>query len=157
MAMSGRGARGFTIPEAMIAILVLCTLGMLALPMLGQMVMNYRVRTAASELLSTLNYARSEAIKRNNSVTVATLGVGWESGWRVVEPGGSVVRQRPQFTAGVRILGPASVVYQRDGRLPDAGAGPSFDVNIEPARDGVEARCIRIDLAGRVTARRGSC
>ena len=152
-----RTAHGFTLPEAMISILVLCTLGMLALPMLGDMVMNHRVRSAAFELLSTLNYARSEAIKRNNSVTVAALGPGWESGWRVIEPGGSVMKLRPQLTGGVRIVGPGNVVYERDGRLPQVGANAAFDVNVDPARTGVEARCVRIDLSGRVTSRRGTC
>jgi len=148
---------GFTLPETMISILVLCTLGMLAMPMLGEMVMNHRVRNATFDLLSTLNYARSEAIKRNNSVTVAALGPGWESGWRVIEPGGSVMKLRPQLTGGVRIVGPGSVVYERDGRLPQAGASATFDVNVDPAHAGVEARCVRIDLSGRVSSRRGTC
>jgi type IV fimbrial biogenesis protein FimT len=152
-----RPLRGFTLPEAMISILVLCTLGMLAMPMLGNMVMNHRIRSAAFELLSTLNYARSEAIKRNNSVTVAALGPGWESGWRVIEPGGSVMKLRPQLTGGVRIAGPGSVVYERDGRLPQVGVDAAFDVNVDPAHAGVEARCVRIDLSGRVTSRRGTC
>ena len=152
-----RRPHGFTLAEALISILVLCTLGMLAMPMLGEMVMNHRVRSAAFELLSTLNYARSEAIKRNNSVTIAALGPGWESGWRVIEPGGSVMKLRPPIPGGVRIVGPGNVVYERDGRLPQVGANATFDVNVDPAHTGVEARCVRIDLSGRVSTRRGSC
>ena len=155
--MTPRRARGFTLPEAMLTALVLALLAMMALPMLGEMVMTHRVRSASFELLSTLNYARSEAIKRNNPITVAATGPGWESGWRVTEPNGSVVKLQPRLTAGVRITGPGTVVYERDGRLPQAGASALFSVQVEPARDGVEGRCVRIDLTGRVSSRKGAC
>jgi type IV fimbrial biogenesis protein FimT len=157
MAMRARGARGFTLPEAMLALLVLSILVTLALPMLGQMVMTHRVRSASFELLSTLNYARSEAIKRNDTVAVTAAGPGWESGWQVTEPGGAVVKLQPQLTAGLRITGPGTVTYERDGRLPQTGASAIFSVRVEPPREGVEGRCVRIDLTGRVSSRRGAC
>jgi type IV fimbrial biogenesis protein FimT len=155
--MTPRRALGFTLPEAMLAALVLSVLAMLALPMLSEMVMTHRVRSASFELLSTLNYARSEAIKRNDTITVAATGPGWESGWRVTEPGGSVVKLQPQLTAGLRITGPGTVVYERDGRLPQTGASALFSVQVEPPRAGVEGRCVRIDLTGRVNSRKGAC
>lgn len=155
--MTPRRAHGFTLPEAMIAALVLSVLAMLALPMLGDMLLTHRIRSASFELLSTLNYARSEAIKRNDTVTVTATGPSWESGWRVTEPGGSVVKLQPQLTSGLRITGPGTVVYERDGRLPQTGASATFSVQVEPPREGIEGRCVRIDLTGRVSSRRGAC
>ena len=155
--MTRRHARGFTLPEAMVSVLVLSILATLALPMLGDMILTHRLRSASFELLSTLNYARSEAIKRNSPVTVTAMGPGWEYGWQVTEPGGAVVRMQSQLTSGLRITGPGTVVYERDGRLPQTGASALFSVQVEPPREGVEGRCVRIDLTGRVNSRKGVC
>lgn len=152
-----RRLAGFTLPEALVALLLLSILSGLAVPMAREMVQNYRVKTASFELFLTLTYARSEAIKRASPVTVTPSGSGWESGWRILDDTSKVIRFQPAFSGGIQIAGPDTVVFEKDGRLPQAGVTPSFDVEVQDAVSGVDARCIRIDLAGRPATRKGGC
>ena len=102
----GRCARGFTLPEALIALTLLSVLSGLAVPMFREMVQNYRVKTASFEVFLTLTLARSEAIKRASPVTVVPSGSGWETGWRILDAAGKVIKLQPGFSGGVQIAGP---------------------------------------------------
>ena len=57
------GARGFTLVELMIAVLLLVIVLAVAAPPLRQLVHGNRLRTEASRLLRALNLARSEAVR----------------------------------------------------------------------------------------------
>jgi type IV fimbrial biogenesis protein FimT len=154
---TGRSAAGFTLPEALIALMLLSILSALAVPMFREMVQNYRVKTVSFELFLTLNLARSEAIKRASPVTVAPFGAGWETGWRILDEAGKVIKLQPGFSGGVQIAGPSTLVFEKDGRLPQIGATASFDIAVESPASSVQGRCVRVDLAGRPTTRKGGC
>ena len=89
--------RGFTILELMQTVAVIAILAGLAVPSFLETIRANRIVTDNNELIATLVYARSEAIKRGQRVTVcpsadqATCagGGGWEQGWIVfVDPNG---------------------------------------------------------------------
>lgn len=63
-------ARGFTLVELMITVLLLAITLMVATPPLQQLVHGNRLRTEASRLLRALNLARSEAVLRNQPVSI---------------------------------------------------------------------------------------
>jgi type IV fimbrial biogenesis protein FimT len=69
----GSRTGGFTLIEMMIAIAVLGLLLGLALPSFNDMIRNARVRAAAETYLGALNLARTEAIKRNVTVTFGLI------------------------------------------------------------------------------------
>jgi len=83
------GARGFTLVEVMITITVLGILLAIGLPSMRQMLQNSQVRTAAETTLAGLQFARTEAIRRNESIrfqfvsdltsgcTVSASGTSW--------------------------------------------------------------------------------
>jgi type IV fimbrial biogenesis protein FimT len=152
-----RHARGFTLPDALIALLLLSILSVLAVPMIREMVQNYRVKTASFELFLTLTHARSEAIKRASPVTVVPFGAGWETGWRILDEAGKIIRLQQGFSGGVQIAGPSTLVFEKDGRLPEVGETASFDIAVENPASGVHGRCVRVDLTGRPTTRKGGC
>jgi type IV fimbrial biogenesis protein FimT len=154
---TGRSAAGFTLPEALIALMLLSILSALAVPMFRELVQNYRVKTASFELFLTLNLARSEAIKRAGPVTIAPLGSGWETGWRILDEAGKIIKLQPGFSGGVQIAGPDTLVFEKDGRLPQVGATASFDIAVINQASSVHSRCVRVDLAGRPTTRKGGC
>jgi len=78
-----RFARGFTLIELVITILVVAILMTIAIPSFQGTVRQNRFSTNANELITALNLARSEAIKRGQSVTVTPNLGGWTNGWVV--------------------------------------------------------------------------
>ena len=61
---------GFTITELMVTIAVIAILASLAIPNFIAWLPNYRLRSGAEEIQSTLQFARLTAIKRNATATV---------------------------------------------------------------------------------------
>ena len=85
----GRNQRGFSLMELMFGVAVLAVLLGLAVPPFISVMRNNRVISQNNEFIAALNYARSEAIRRNESVTLcsSTNGTGcaaattWGTGW----------------------------------------------------------------------------
>ena len=149
-----RTAAGFTLPELLIVMTVLAILVAAGLPSFGEFVRNQRLKTASFDLFSTLVVARSEAINRNASVTLAPVVAGnWGGGWTVTEPGGTVIRSQ-EALPDITIAGPANVVYGGGGRL-SGGAAAQF--SLTAAGSNVVNRCITIDLSGRPVSKAAAC
>lgn len=95
-----RHSAGFTLLELMIVvtIIILTTLG---IPALHATLTTNRLANSVNDLVGTLAYARSEAIKRNQHVavclsndgTTCTTGSDWSTGW-LVYPDSNRNRQR---------------------------------------------------------------
>ena len=149
--------RGFTLPEALAALAVAALLAVMAVPTLRGMLEGHRVKTASFELFMTLNYARSEAIKRAAPVTIAPSGAGWHGGWRILDATGKVLKFQPAFPNGIEIAGPDNVVYERDGRMPQAGVTAAFDVAVADTSSSTAGRCVSVELTGRPATRKGGC
>lgn len=67
----------------MITLAVMTILLTMGVPSFLQMMRNNRTVTQANQLVTSLNLARSEAVKRGVQVTVMKTGAEWENGWRV--------------------------------------------------------------------------
>jgi type IV fimbrial biogenesis protein FimT len=52
-----------------------------ALPSYNNMIKNNCLTTSVNSLVSALQRARSEAVKRRSDVTIAALGGSWSNGW----------------------------------------------------------------------------
>jgi len=89
--MNQRTGKGFTLIELMVTVAVAAILLTVGVPSFRDTVENNRLTAAANELVSALNLARSEAIKRGVRVTVCKSADGagctssgdWEQGWIV--------------------------------------------------------------------------
>ena len=76
--------RGFTLIELLIALALAGVLLTLAVPAFGNLIDRTRMDADASELLRTLRYARQEAVRSNQTITVAPLVErDWNQGWVV--------------------------------------------------------------------------
>jgi type IV fimbrial biogenesis protein FimT len=73
--------RGLTLIELLVVLAVVAVGATLAAPSMAQIVANYRVRSAAESMLGGLNFARTEALRRNTPVSFALTPGG--SGWAV--------------------------------------------------------------------------
>lgn len=73
-----RWQAGFSVVEALVAVTILATLAMLAVPAMADLAARQRLRGAADNLRADLQFARSEAVKRGVHVFVAfSPGVAW--------------------------------------------------------------------------------
>ncbi len=78
--------KGFTLLELMVTVAIAGILVGVAIPSFTSIIASTRLTTAANELVTALNLARSEAVKRGIQVTVTRKGSTlylWESGWDV--------------------------------------------------------------------------
>ncbi len=84
-------AAGFTLIELLVTIAVMVILITIAVPNFLTFIQGNRLTSQANDLVTALNYARSEAIKRGVRVTVCSSNDGasclgsttWDTGWIV--------------------------------------------------------------------------
>lgn len=148
-----RAARGFTAIELMVVVAIVAILTAFAAPYMGQMIRKQRLRTTSFDVFSSLTLARSEAIKRNVSVTVAPVGGDWTKGWTVTDANGNVLRTQGAVD-NLAIDGPINVVYTGTGRLSLGVLPFSIDTMIG---SNTVYRCVSVDLSGRPVSKESAC
>lgn len=79
---------GFTVIELMVVTVVLAIAGMYAIPAFDNFFKSTRMRASEGELVTALQFARSEALRRGASVTLSAVNAGdnsneWGPGMRV--------------------------------------------------------------------------
>ena len=139
--------KGFTLVELMVTLTIAAILLTMAVPSFSEFVKNNRLVTQTNDLVTTLNLARSEAIKRGDRVTVckssdqlSCSGSGsWDQGWIVfadvagdgvvTDPSTNIIRVHGQLSGNVTLKGDtnlaAYVSYASSGATRQIGGGIS--------------------------------
>lgn len=137
---------GFTLVELLITMVIAVILATVAVPSFSSYIDNQRVRAGAQDLYSALQYARSEAVKRNADVVVASTD--WAAdGWSV-SADGNVIRQHEGLD-GLTVVNSSSdrLVFESNGRL--AAKGSQRIELCDTAREGrVSKRRVEIGPSG---------
>jgi type IV fimbrial biogenesis protein FimT len=152
-------ASGFTLIELIITMLVASILMAIAIPAFNNFVLNDRDIGQANSLVSSLNYARAEAIKRNvpGGITVCPSvdgqtcsGANWAGGWVVTDqvPGDAPLQSIPAL-AGSNTLTPVGattgVTFTSTGLVNGA-----LTIRICDTRGAASARDVEVNATGRI-------
>lgn len=113
--------RGFTLIELMVALGVLAVVMLIAIPSFNDMTLGSKLRSQANDLVAGAVLARSEAIKRNQPVSLCASSNGtsctgtWSQGWIVIN-GATVIMKHAAAANGFLILSDqSSFTFQPTG------------------------------------------
>lgn len=124
---SARWDYGFTLIELVVTMAIAIILVAVAVPSFRLVTQNSRMTTQVNDLISDMNFARSEAIKRRAPVSICTSSDGatcsggnWKDG-RIVTVAAVVLRYREPFknsTDTLTTTGPNPLVFDSKGGIP---------------------------------------
>lgn len=146
---------GFTLIELLVTITIAAILISLAVPSYSNLVAATRAKTTANDFFMAMQKARSEAIKRNQNITLTLTADASDCGgtgtWRFrIESPETVYCTRK----GLTVAGPASIVYQSSGRLQGT-ATASYQLTASAPT--TVYRCVVIDPSGRPFVKAVAC
>lgn len=167
VALGARRSLGFTLIELMIVLAVLAVVIGLAVPSMGQFMLSGKLRAYSNEVVASVALARSEAIKRNQTVRVCVAnGDGddcaagsWESGWIVITTADEVLHRQQPITDGFKIISAVDeLVFQPSGL---GATQATFKVCRATPSVGSQEREVSVSATGRTSvdkpAASGSC
>jgi len=165
---------GFTLLELLITVAIISIVMAIAVPSMTTFTQNDRLTTNINTLIGHLAYARSEAVKRNQQVSICSsnnattcTGGNWQDGWIVYIDAdgdnsftaGEEVLRAQQALEGANTLTPTTISDQvtydyRGFADPDTTSTGSFQLC--DGRSGPHGKTIRISTTGRVRIEDGS-
>ena len=147
--------RGFTLIEAIIVMSIMAILAGVSTSSFVWLNQTTQIRGAAFDLVADLDFARSEAVKRNDFVSVAPVGGTWANGWTVTA-GATVLRQRAALGGQIAFAtAPVAQTFDGAGR-PDPTTLGNFQL-CPPTPGTLSGRTIRIDASGLSRSLKTSC
>ena len=146
--------KGFTLVELMITLAIAAILMALAVPSFNSTIKNNRISTQANELITSLNYARSEAIRRGADVDVSRDDLNWQNGWDITT-GTTTLRNHAAFDGTSTLEGTVTTVtYRGSGRVTDTD---DIEFTLCDDRENSTGRIIEISVTGRVSVSETAC
>ena len=92
--MSQKKENGFTLIELIVSMFIVLILAGVGVPSYQQFVTNERYSVATTSLYNSFRLARTEAVKRSETITMSPVsGAVWTSGWQVVTESGEIISQ----------------------------------------------------------------
>lgn len=158
--------KGFTLIELLVTIAIIGIVMSIAIPNFTGTIRNSRLTTNANQLLASINYARSEAIKRGTTIHVRRIGGAasiWEGGWNIFidldadqtfNNADTLLKTYPALTNGYTLRTGGNyttwVAYSSTGLITSSGPGANDTFRIcATAGDTTNSRAIAINQIGR--------
>jgi type IV fimbrial biogenesis protein FimT len=163
---------GFNLTELIIVVAIVAILLGIGVPSYRYITNSYRMTSEINGLLGDLMYARAEAVKEGQGVTVCVsngvtcLGnTSWQNGWVVFSnptnapnpPPGLILRTQAVFAGATpdsfnASNGVSSVTYNREGFATTAAGFPSTTITLQdPTNNATWTRCLLISAQGTLT------
>lgn len=159
-------AKGFTLLELLVVMLLVAVLASLAAPNLRDISANQAVSGAASDLLSATISAKNLALSRNRRTVVQPIsGTDWGSGWRVYADNNSnatfdsgtdeLLLERESLSVEVSVSTETGtcasvnlIAYDSSGYLANVSGNYNGGVTFYTSYTG-RKRCLTVSRAGR--------
>lgn len=165
-----RAQRGYSLSELLVVSAIVAILLGIGVPSYRYITLNYRMSAEVNGLLGDLQFARYEAIKEGQPVTVCSSSNGttcsgsasWQNGWLVFSnpasaaqpPPNSILRTQAAFVSVipdtfVADSGVGAVTYNREGFATTVAGFPNttFFLN-ESTANGAYRRCLLLTPQG---------
>jgi type IV fimbrial biogenesis protein FimT len=115
---------GFTVIELMATVMVAGILVAIAIPSFRDLITTSRMITTTNELIASFAYARSEAVRRAETVRVVANGGDWANGWNVIDQAGTLIRtfDPPAESVGIDAAGLDTFSFDSRGLLENLNA-----------------------------------
>jgi len=159
---------GFTMPELVTTMAIGAILTAVGVPTYRYVTNSSRVSSEINGLLGDLQYARAEAIKEGQTVTVCASADGatcsgvttWQTGWIVfsdsngnqaVDVGEPIRRVQPAFKGTDTLSGTplAAVTFNRNGFAVGLAGNSTFTLH-DASNTAVWSRCVLVTQVGRM-------
>ena len=153
-------ARGFTLVELMTVLAVLGVVAASAVPGLRSFAASQKVKSLSYDMTSDLLLARSEALKRNVSVSMTAANADWASGWTLTAGTENISTRNPaleslSFAASPMV--PTVITFDVNGHVSAPSTQMRMTVSVTGASADSAKRCIQLDLSGRARSLNGAC
>jgi len=154
----------------MVVMAIMAVMLGIGMPALQELLVDQRVRSAASDIMTDITFARAKAIENSRRVYIQRTGTDWKDGWRIfvdlngngtVDAGEQLqtslgVEGRLRVCSTVAELG-TNIIFRPDGRIVRTTAGATTDglYIVDDLGDAVIAnnkmRALLFTISGRVT------
>lgn len=157
---------GFTLVELVVVTAIMGVVMLMAIPAVQDFLATQRIKSASFNLITSMMYARSEAVKRGASITIkAPSANNLTNGWCVLISAGATCSLTATDTANtMRIEQPVTgvtynfsttagpITFNRSGRLTNL-------VRLEVSDDELASlkRCVTLDVGGNARSAVGAC
>lgn len=171
-AVRAKTQAGFTLIELMVTLVVAGILLMIAVPSFVSLTQTNRVAGEVNGLSAALQYARAEAIKEGQPVTICVSTTGtscaasatpWQSGWIVfsdangnqtVNAGDLVLRKQQAWTSSDTFTSAdtssntvGAITYSRDGFAVNLAGTVTWTLSTVPSNSSAR-RCLTLNIIG---------
>jgi type IV fimbrial biogenesis protein FimT len=145
---------GFTLVEAITVMTIMAILAGVGTSGFVWLNQATQIRGATFDLVADLDFARSEAVKRNDDVVIAPRDGDWINGWTVTVAG-ALLRQRDAIGAQIEFAAaPGTLTFDGAGRASLATVG-NFQICVQGGT--VAGRTVRIDPSGLSRSTKVAC